>query len=201
MSLQFTAAYTWDGGYYELAIELGPRSDERLQAALEAIWRYDGLEGCYRESNLEPSHQPRVSPTLEGPLVGIIALPNGRRIACGTGTVREEVGPDWIVFYLPMGALSTAYDVGAYPFGNRQSSRLWREPLDGWLMGLASEVFVAAPFHLALIGHEVSGATYADEVKTTGVPEERWTGYLWQEKGLLVWHPPTNYGGNFTFGA
>jgi hypothetical protein len=32
-----SAAFTWLGGYYELALELGPTSDERLARALTAL--------------------------------------------------------------------------------------------------------------------------------------------------------------------
>jgi hypothetical protein len=35
----FTADDAWSGGFYELALELGPRSDDRLRAALVALWR------------------------------------------------------------------------------------------------------------------------------------------------------------------
>lgn len=200
LSELFTAAHTWSGGFYQLAIELGPRSDERLQAALETIWRYSGLDGPYGNRNVEPSHQPRILPTLETGLVGIATLPQGQRVACGTFTVREDDGPDWIGFYLPIGVLHTAYDVGAYPFGDGETSRSWRAPLDEWLVRMAAAVFAAVRFPLALVGHEVSGTTYAEEIQSTGVPEERWIGCLWREGERLVWHPPNKYESDYTFG-
>lgn len=199
MSALFTDAYTWAGGFYGLAIELGPRSDERLQAALEAIWRHDGLDGCYGNRDAEPSNQPRIAPTLETRLFGVATMPNGQQVACGTIIVREDEGPDWLCFSLPLGALNTAYDVGGYPFGGGSSSHSWREPLDDWLAWIAAAVFAATPFQLALIGHEVSGATSADEVQTMGAPEERWVGMLWRKDDFLVWHPPTKYEADYTF--
>ena len=199
MSHLFTAPYAWAGGFYELAVELGPRSDERLQAALEAIWRREGLDGCYEDCDVEPSDQPQIAPTLETRLFGVATMPKGQQVACGTIIVREDEGPDWICFYLPLGALNTAYDVGGYPFGGGSSSRPWREPLDDWLVRIAAAVFVAAPFPLALIGHEVSGTDYTDEVQKTGVPEERWAGMLWREDDRLVWHSPTKYEAYYTF--
>ncbi len=201
MSELFTAADTWDGGFYEIAIELGPRSDERLRTALETIWQYDGLNGCYEDSQVEPSDQPRLMPSLETRQLGVATLPNGRQSACGTFTVRENNGPDWIGFYLPMGALASVYNVGAYPFEDDKTSRTWREPLDDWLTKMAGVVFSAVPFSLALIGHEVSGMTYAEEIHNTGMPAERWVGYLWREGEHLVWYPPTRYDPDFTFAS
>jgi len=52
----------WSGGYYELAMELGSRSDERLRSALATLWAYGGLDGCYLDSTLEPWQQRRVQP-------------------------------------------------------------------------------------------------------------------------------------------
>ena len=66
-------------------------------------------------------------------------------------------------------------------------------------MRIAAAVFVAAPFPLVLIGHEVSGTDYTDEVQKTGVPEERWAGMLWREDDRLVWHSPTKYEAYYTF--
>jgi hypothetical protein len=32
--------YNWTDGFYELAIELGPRDDARLERGLASIWRH-----------------------------------------------------------------------------------------------------------------------------------------------------------------
>lgn len=193
MSQLFTAADTWNGGFYELAIELGPRSDERLLAALETIWHYDGLDGCYKESTIEPSHQPRLLPNLDGWLLGTATVPGGQRAACGTFIVRENDGFDWLGFYLPMGALEAVYDVGAFPFYDDKSICTWRKPLDAWLVRIAEAIFSVIPFSLALVGHEVSGETSTEEVQSQGVPQDRWIGYLWREGEHLAWYSPTLY--------
>src|SRR5438876_11008490 len=109
----------WFGGFYELAMEYESWSERDLDGTLKAIWDFPGLQGCYLRHDIEPSQQQRVAPSLTtleagGHLRGIATLANGKQIACGTFLVREEVGPAWIGFYLPMGALSTAHDVGAY---------------------------------------------------------------------------------------
>jgi len=210
LSELFTAADTWNGGFYELAIELGPRlgprSDERLRTALETIWQYDGLDGCYEDEHVEPLHQTRLPPTIEKTkLLGVATLPDRRQAACGTVIVREDDftgrddGSDWVVLFLPMGALDSVYNVGAYPFEDGKDFRTWRKPLDDWLARVAAAVFAAVLFPLALIGHEVSGTTYAAEISNTGLPAERWVGYLWQEGEHLAWYPPTQYEADFTF--
>lgn len=112
--------------------------------------------------------------------------------------MREDSGPDWIGFYLPVGALGSVYDVGAFPFVDGKSSRTWREPLDDWLRQIAAAVFTVVPFSLALIGHEVSGTAYADEIRITGVPDERWGGLLWGDSEELIWYPPTRHEGDYT---
>ena len=198
MSKLFTAADTWNGGFYELAIELGPRSDERLLAALQAIWRCDGLDGCYKDSTVEPSDQPRLPPDLEGHLLGTATVPGGQQAACGTFIVREDNGSDWLGFYLPMGALETVYNVGAFPFYDDTFNHVWREPLDTWLVQIAKSVFSVTPFSLALLGHEVSGETSAEEIRSQDIPEDRWIGYLWQENEHLVWYPPSQYRADYT---
>ena len=194
----FTQEDTWKGGFYELAIELGPRSNARLEAALAALWQNPRLRGCYALRGLEPTNQLRLEPSLTlleryGHLLGVTTLPNAMLAACGVVAVRENTGTDWLDFYIPMGALTMAYDVGAFPFDDGKNSQVWREPLDNWLVTLAHDVFTAVPFALALVGHEVSGQTCAAEITTLGIAAERWEGYLWQEAGTLLWYPPTIY--------
>jgi hypothetical protein len=65
-----------------------------------------------------------------GHLLGIATLPGNSKVACGVCAVREDSGIDWLVFHIPAGALSTAYDVGAFPADDGKDSRIWREPLD-----------------------------------------------------------------------
>lgn len=80
----FTAPDTWLGGYYELAIELGHRSDERLGLALKSIWSLPELEVPYERRDAEPEDQTRVEPQVaehphERVLVAVQVVP-GRRV-------------------------------------------------------------------------------------------------------------------------
>ena len=156
------------------------------------------MNGCYVAHDVEPSQQPRLSPRLDTRLLGVATLPDGEQVACGTFIVPEDDGPDWIGLYLPVDALASVYDVGDFPFVDGQLSRAWREPLDDWLRQIAAAVFVAVPFSLALIGYEVSGMAYADEIRSTGVPYERWVGFLWGDAEDLTWYPPTRHEGDYT---
>jgi hypothetical protein len=199
----FTGEETWRGGFYELALDFGPEPrDALLSTALLAIWETPRLQGCYLRPDIDPSRQARVAPTLaiqeaHGHLRGIATLPNGEQVACGSFLVREEQGSVWLTFYLPLGALATAYPVNGYPFDNSPSSRMWREPLESWLADIGRTTFARAPFPLGLIGMEVSGEVASQEVSATGIPTKRYIGYLYPETNGLScyptnqWHKPS----------
>ena len=204
-AIDFVDAENWQGGFYELAIELGPYSDARLQIALARVWADARLEGCYGERNRQPGDQPRVEPTVaaldtSGHLRGLATLPNGARAVCGTVAARGlDDRHDWLDVYLPLGSLARADErVGAYPFGAAMTigdetpsrdSLMWRQPLDAWLAEIAASIFQVVPFRLGLIGFETSGATTADEL--TRLPEERYITYLLPEGNDLVVCPAT----------
>jgi len=192
----FTNPNAWLGGFYELAIELGPRSDERLLAALTAVWSNPNLDGVYLDDDTEPWQQTRQAITAESlqvdHLYGLARLPNGVTIASGACLIREDDGPDWLVLYLPMGALGTAYSVGGHPFEpNSETSRPWREILDAWLARIGVAVYDRVQYRLALVGFEVSGMAYADELMQAGIPTERDMGYLWPEGDRVTFYPCT----------
>lgn len=191
----FTPDDTWSGGHYELALELGPPSMQRLRAAIGALWKYPDLTGCFLDRNREPDQQPRVTPDYyEGEphfhCLGVARLPNGRSIACGTCVVREPEGSDWLDFYLPLAALGTAYPVGAFPFeDDRTAAEVWRNPIEDWLVDIGRAVGQIVSYRIGLIGWEASGGDYADEVSARGIPAERWMGYLWPVGDRIEYHP------------
>jgi hypothetical protein len=204
----------WYGGEYELAIELGPRDDERLDAALCAAWSHPAVEGICVRRDVEPKNQKRLDPSpvawKRPHQFGVLNLPDGTRLACGTVTVRETRGIDWLDLYVPMGSLTLARpDVGAFPFEeafpfeDRRPSRPWREPLDALPAEIGQRIWAAVPFRFALVGHEVLGQAYADNIEAQGrVPETRWDGYLYSgpvgENGAWAWYPPTLYDSQLT---
>jgi hypothetical protein len=196
MTQYFTEADTWSGGYYELAIELGRRSDERLLAALAAVWAAPDLDGPYLSRDVEPWQQQRLAITTEllqvSHLHGLARLPNGVTIACMTSIIREDDGPDWLGLYLPMGALGTAYSVGGYPFEpDVANSHQWRDVIDSWLAGIGSRVYDQVAYRLGLIGFDVACEMYADDVAASGVPAHHYPGVLWPASGAVTYHPST----------
>lgn len=194
MSRLFTADDAWTGGFYELAIEVGPRSNARLERLLEAIWSEATLDGCYVDRTREPSDQTPLTASLSllterRHLLGVATLPSGLRVPCGTVAIREEDGSDWLDLYLPVGALSGLDKrVGGFPFEEGTGSRLWREPMDRWLADVAERAFEHVDFSLALIGFEVSGAAHARDLREHGVPEQRGVCYLLVSEGKLALH-------------
>jgi hypothetical protein len=191
--LLFTADSAWYGGFYELALEVGPRSDDRLRAALAAVWSHPDLDGCYTDRAREPADQPRFPPDLldEGShLLGTARLPNGEQVACGTCLIREvDDGSDWLDFYLPLGSLGTAYPIRGFPFGSATDwPGPWRHEVEDWLAEVGLWVARSVSFQLGLIGFEVSGMTDAADIAAQGVPTERFVGYLWPSGQAVGYH-------------
>jgi hypothetical protein len=173
----------FDGGFYELDIELGTRNDDRLQRALDALWRHAGVDGCFRRLPGSKEVVPRTLASLErhGHLNGIVLLPSRQRTVCGVVAVREETGTDWLDFYLPLAALGRAdARIGAFPFGDDggPTSLSWRSALDEWLVSIARDVYAEVPFQLALVGFEVPGAICSEELAEQGVPDARGYAYV-----------------------
>ncbi|WP_146605254.1 hypothetical protein [Jiangella anatolica] len=182
----------WLGGAYELAIELGERDDARLDAALTALWEAAGVVGCQAAVRAEPgtwTDSPCTAAALQrhGRLAGQVALPRRRTVVCGARAVRQRSGADWLVFFIPVGALDLAEPrSAAFPFRGGDSL-LWRRPLDRWLAGIGAEVHAAVPFRLALIGPEVAGLTSARSLGGRP-PAERWAAYLLPSGDGLEYH-------------
>ncbi len=190
---------SWVGGFYELAIELGERDDARLEEALRVVWSTPEVEGPWpRPGRAVAPEASRVEPGLAaleeagGHLAGRARLPSGARVVCGTCVVREIDGPDWLVLYLPLGALG-AIDprVGGYPFSHVRRSLEWREPLDAWLRAIGESVFAEVPFELGAIGFEVSGEVYAAQLRAE-VPRQHDEAYLLRVGAGLRYHPATH---------
>jgi hypothetical protein len=191
---KFTQQDAWTGGFYELALILGERSDKRLFDALVMIWKHPSLDGCYLDHTKEPYEQLRIVPSEEllesgQHLRGLAHLPNGIQVPCGTVPIREDRGIDWLIFYLPMGALQQAYDVGGYPFDiDIKSPESWQKPIDDYLSEIGLYIFAEIQFQLGLIGHEVSTAT-DEELAKDGIPDERYMGYLLPSQNQINYFP------------
>lgn len=185
----------WHGGLYELAIELGPGTDGRLDRALATVWRSVRAGPCYGDKRWEPRAQDPVPCTAEslerfGHLYGVVTLPGGSPSVCGVLAVHEgEDGSDWLVFYLPMGALNRADNrVGGFPFGD-DDSMSWRRPIDDWLATVGTTLHDDVRYRLGLIGFDVSGMVSADDLQENGPTEPRLYGILLPRAGALRYLP------------
>jgi hypothetical protein len=194
----FTGGEVWTGGFYELALEYERGVTGGLVNGLHELWHLQDLEGCYLDSEREPTDQPRrefeASLLAIGHLYGVAALPGGVRVACGSCTVHETDGSDWLVFYFPMSALGHVYPVGGFPFDSTNHES-WRTPLDNWLVDVGRRIFPRAPFTLGLVGFETSGNIYAADLVASGLPTKRHEGLLVPDGARLVWHPRTEVDG------
>lgn len=85
-----------------------------------------------------------------------------------------------------LGRAGRPHRFGGFPFrpDGDLSALAWRRPIDDWLAEIATTVFRAARFRLALIGHEVCGDTDAESLHGR-VPEQRFIGYLLPRGGHL----------------
>lgn len=179
-------AGNWVGGGYDLAVQLGLSDDARLAYAAEMLWRLAGVATPPAgESTLVEEPPP---PSLDqGHARGVVTLPDGLRVVCGAFVHRDDAdGEDWVVLYLPLGALGRAdRRVGGYPFGDVRGSLTWRHPLDAWLASLAERLLEDVDFRVGLVGFEVFGEVEADDL-AAGVPSDRWY-------GVVVPHPTPSY--------
>lgn len=98
----------------------------------------------------------------------------------------------WVGFYLPLGALSSAYKLGAYPFGSMENVSDWKTPVESFLADLGRWIFAKRPFTFALIGFEVRPDVLVLERMNEGnIPDDRADGILWNNAGVLNWYPAT----------
>ncbi|MGW1998454.1 hypothetical protein [Embleya sp. NPDC001921] len=183
----FRTVDNWSGGFYELAIEVGPRSDARLQRVLTAVWSAADVQGCFGDRSREPREQEPVECTVEalarfGHLQGQVRLPTGELVVCGCVAIPEDGadGVDWLDFYIPLGALDRTGIV--YHESGRQFYR--SRVLDDWLAAVGTEAFRTADFRAGYIGWETSGCTYAATLNGL-MPKSRSIGYLLPQDGEL----------------
>jgi hypothetical protein len=200
MPSYFTTPETWKGGFFELLISPRTDSSEELWLLLDGLWSFASLNGCYLKRDVEPSLQLRRH-ARDGEvgkhLYGLATMPNKVIVACGSLASYhlggEGIEPaQWVGFYLPLGALSTAYDVGAYPFGPTENVASWKVAVESFLAELGRWIFAKTSFEFALIGFEVAPrAALLKRIRVGDIPEDRLHGILWNDRGLLNWYPAT----------
>ena len=174
----------WTGGWYELAIELGQRDDERLGHGLTMLWNLAGIQDCKALVSRDPYRlvdAPLTTASLEQhQLLGAVRVPSSHKVVCAITAVRGDNGPDWLDFGLPLGALAwTDERIGGFPFDpdGGPASLAWRSPIDDWMSSIALNILHTLGLALALIGFEVLGQLRSEEVANQ-VPEPRHFGIV-----------------------
>jgi hypothetical protein len=193
----FTANEVWKGGSYELFMPTESTKD--LCSLSKALWTFPSLDGCYLRQDREPAAQPRVPPCengIEHHLYGLVTLPNQCVVPCASYVMDYAGEVDsppahWISFGVTMCALSTAYPVGAYPFGPMDKVSEWKAQVDSLLTELARWVHGKMPLAFALVGFEVDTALSPAAIRANGIPKERDAGILWNDGAELTWYPAT----------
>jgi hypothetical protein len=155
----------WYGGWYELAIQVGPHgNDAALRALLELIWNRPELTGPYASQKTEPDAQPiaAIAPDARH-YYGCLQLAH-KRLACGTYVVQEDCEPggsDWVLLYVPV--QEAEWKLGGNGIGD-DFSRPALAPLADYYATVADMAYREYPFAMALAGWEVSGSTSAESI-------------------------------------
>lgn len=191
----FTRPEAWFGGAYELMVHLGSQSDEVRLTTLRTMWTAPGVYGCFLDRDREPADQERVAPSqltlshAEGRVHGVATFPDGRTTTCYSLGPLGDGADHWLYFGLPLGSLAQLYPIGAYPLDDGTPLD-WRIHVDEWLCRVARALWQTCPFRIATTGASSAGAPDARSFERTGVPAERWEGYLIPRGADLQWHPP-----------
>jgi hypothetical protein len=169
--------HSWDGGYYELAIEYSPGgNDEQVERALNALWTSPQLQGPWLHK--DDLGQPPVKISTESwQLYGTLSLPENKIVGCATFTIREEDGSDWLNLCVPTAMLASLNWYYDRTSGIGYSSRL--KLVDATYAEIADRVHTVAPFQFAELGLEVSGEHY-EATLTSGqmLASGGYSGYL-----------------------
>lgn len=156
----------WHGSFLEIAIDLGPRNDERLLSGFRAAWASPYLHGPLPSPYGDPAavlDRRFLEQEASHHAYGTIELPHSnRRLGCEVIAIRDD-DSDWLDVAVPTGMLELAYPV-EYPLFS--DTNPWIADVEACLVSVADGVYRAVPFDLATIGEEVSGLFYARSADT-----------------------------------
>ncbi|HEX7590542.1 MAG TPA: hypothetical protein VF375_01185 [Candidatus Limnocylindrales bacterium] len=80
----------------------------------------------------------------------------------------------------------SSWGLGTTYAWNGPATLSWRRPIDSWLAEIGFRVFADVPYRLGLIGHEVSGDEYAEELADAAA-RRRDIGYLIPSNGSVTY--------------
>ncbi len=188
---------TWYGGFYEAAVILGKCSDnfadQRLRSAIVATWSI-GSQTLASNRSTNDCNTETIERILN--LRGSMSHDTCGLIAITTVVVREtdcDDGEDWLYIGIPLGGLSsTCPAVGGWPFGDRENSASWREPIENALAGIAIELAKSVSFQAAAIGYEIAGIVDND-IRNGKIPSDRLIGYVIPRRNSYQYFPTTRW--------
>lgn len=163
------------GGFYELEINLGPASEDRMSLAVEPLWAAAALGRSVRSDGVGGwvDAEPSLNVLLDGSLSGAVEIPGLGRTLWRVLAFRESLfddegeligyGEEALILGLPLGALGRLDPrVGPYPFGDVSDSDSWRAPIEAWFRGIIETLVRSIDFEHALSGFEVFGDSVAE---------------------------------------
>jgi hypothetical protein len=174
------------GGFYGLAMNYNTSAS--AFAGFNRLWQHPSLQLIGDQD--PPSSDPQ-SPAVYQQN-GKVLFGNSQEVPFRTVLTNFSSGSAWLELLFPVAAIGRLYPIGGFPFENSEPYRKWRSEIDAWFVSLATYVFGAAPFQLALIGFEIDIADIdLDAILRTGIPKSRVEGFLLIEGAKLIWYPPT----------
>jgi hypothetical protein len=151
----------WAGPYYELVSRLGPRSDARLEAAVEAFWALEGLHGPYRHARGEEPLTVTESVAVERGGYGTLELA-GALLPVSLFLFKDAAADlDLLDISFPLEVLEEVY---GFAYQEWDLTGSWVEAVDAWLVAAARAIHAVAPFEYALLGDEPSVAGVTAEI-------------------------------------
>jgi hypothetical protein len=195
----------WCGGSFEAAIVLGacedPGADDRLRAAVSAIWSFTSLGKCVSDRSRDYSKQKGVDletaslETISRHLYGVFQSDLAGPFPFSTCVIREtdeEEGFDWLHAGIPIGGIAQVFpSVGGWPAGDYENSRTWREPIERGLAEISLAVSREVYFLITIIDWCVADAT-PDEIQGK-IPSTRCAGYVLPMDGVYKYLPTTDW--------
>lgn len=164
----FSNFHEWSGGYYELSVEYHPvGNNSRVNKALTALCKMECFWDIWADKKEEQKLLLCLPITIEEDSVrqfyGALACPHSSQVElpCVITVCRVEGQSDWLDIAIPQAAFERVYQ-SKYPLTLELNP--WLKQINELLVQVAETIYASAPFHLAMIGEEISGYTNGQQI-------------------------------------
>ena len=176
--MEFPKDDTWTGGYYEACMVLDRPStskpDKVLRQTILNIWSYNKLGQYSFEPIFDPKNDLDEAISLsEEPLDKIHRLygwfnsDTFGKLPFTTCLLHNMDNKDWLSMCFPLGGLwHVKKEVGAYPFGDQEHSKIWRQPLEQELADMVLYASKTTDFEITALGFEAACFLYVEDGTT-----------------------------------